>query len=258
MQPNFMIIGLTQDTAPASVWQRFWISDSRTYEALGELSRAEGVEELVVVASHERTEFLLWTADASLAANSVLRFLTAEYGLTLCEWKTFYRRLDESALEHLFRTAAGPRGASELETALQQAQSLGACGTVLAAVLQKALAVAQSASSIGQDEVFRSEARRFQKELLAGYGAAFTFKLRHRISEFCRKELEIFARQYGPLPEDQERLLKQVSWRVAQKAAAEVTREVSQIADRSDREGTQLLLNRMLEPEKRVAASAAK
>jgi glutamyl-tRNA reductase len=36
----------------------------------------------------------------------VLRFLTAEYDLKLCEWKHFYRLLDDAALLHIFRVAS--------------------------------------------------------------------------------------------------------------------------------------------------------
>jgi glutamyl-tRNA reductase len=89
-----------------AVRERFWISEGRRVEALVQLTKAEGVEEVVVLVTCNRTEFLLWANDASLAANSVLRFLSSEYGLKLCEWKHFYRLLDDAALLHIFRVAA--------------------------------------------------------------------------------------------------------------------------------------------------------
>jgi AraC-like DNA-binding protein len=49
-----------------------------------------------VLATCNRTEFLLWASDVTLAANSVMRLLGSEYGLKLCEWKHFYRLLDEA------------------------------------------------------------------------------------------------------------------------------------------------------------------
>ncbi|MGD0270546.1 MAG: glutamyl-tRNA reductase, partial [Candidatus Sulfotelmatobacter sp.] len=106
MEPTLMVVGLNYRTAPVAVRERFWISEERRYAALVQLSRAEGIEEVIVVATCNRTEFLLWAKDVTLAANSVMRFLGSEYGLTMEEWNHFYRLLDEAALLHIFRVAS--------------------------------------------------------------------------------------------------------------------------------------------------------
>ena len=77
MEPTLMVVGLNYRTAPVAVRERFWISEERRYEVLVQLSRAEGIEEVIVVATCNRTEFLLWANDASLAANSVFRLLSS-------------------------------------------------------------------------------------------------------------------------------------------------------------------------------------
>jgi glutamyl-tRNA reductase len=146
-----MVIGLNHRSAPVAVRERFWISESRRFEALVQLARAEGVEEVVVLATCNRTEFLLWASDASLAANSVLRLLSADYGLKLCEWKHFYRLLDEAALLHIFRVASSldslvlgePQIIAQVKAAWAQAQKAGSTGRFLDAVLQKALTVSK-------------------------------------------------------------------------------------------------------------------
>jgi glutamyl-tRNA reductase len=151
VEPTLMVIGLNHRTAPVAVRERFWISESRRLEALVQLAGAEGVEEVIVLATCNRTEFLLWANDASLAANSVLRFLSAEYGLKLCEWKHFYRLLDEAALLHIFQVASSldsmvlgePQIVSQVKGAWQQAQKVGSLGRFLDAVLQKALTVSK-------------------------------------------------------------------------------------------------------------------
>jgi glutamyl-tRNA reductase len=106
VDPSLMVIGLNHRTAPVAVRERFWMSESQRLEALRELLQAEGIEEVIVLATCNRTEFLLWANDSSLAANSVLRLLSAEYGLKLCEWRHFYRLLDEKALLHIFQVAS--------------------------------------------------------------------------------------------------------------------------------------------------------
>lgn len=146
-----MAIGLNHRTAPVAIRERFWISESRRYEALAQLAQAEGIDEVAVLATCSRTEFLLWASDPGLAANSVLRFLTAEYDLKLCEWKHFYRLLDDAALLHIFRVASSldsmvlgePQIAHQVEDAWQQAQEAGSTSRFLDAVLQKALTVSK-------------------------------------------------------------------------------------------------------------------
>ena len=146
-----MVIGLNHRTAPVAVRERFWISESNRLEALVTLERSEGIEELIVLATCGRTEFVLWASDAGLAANSILRFLSAEYGLKLCEWRHFYRLLDEAALLHIFRVASSldslvlgePQIVSQVKAAWGQAQKANSTGRYLDAVLQKALTVSK-------------------------------------------------------------------------------------------------------------------
>jgi len=150
-----MVVGVNYRTAPLAVRERFWISESRRADALTQLARAEGIDEIAVLATCTRTEFILWTRDPSAASGSVLSFLTREYGLRLSEWKHFYRKLEEAALVHVFRVACGldsmpvgePDMAYQLKAAWDLAQQTGATGRFLDAVLQKALAVCQAVSA---------------------------------------------------------------------------------------------------------------
>ena len=155
MEPTLMVVGLNYRTAPVAVRERFWISESRRCEALVQLSRAEGIEEVIVMATCNRTEFWLWANDVTLAANSVMRLLGAEYELKLCEWKHFYRLLDEASLLHIFRVASSldsmvvgePQVVSQVKEAWRQAQKVGATGRFLDAILQKALTVSERVRS---------------------------------------------------------------------------------------------------------------
>ena len=112
------------------------------------LSQAEGIEEVIVFSTCNRTEFVVW-GDPTLAVNSILRLLTAEYDLKLSEWNSFYRLLDDQALTHAFRVSCsldcmciGERQiARQVTQAWQQARNAGCTGQNLDAVLQKALSV---------------------------------------------------------------------------------------------------------------------
>jgi len=150
-----MVIGLNHRTAPVAMRERFWIGETRRYDVLRQLKKAEGIEEAVVLSTACRTEFFLWADEPTLAANSLLQFLTAEHGLKLSEWEHFYRLLDDSALAHIFRVASGLdslvlRG-TEIETqvksAWEQARTVGAVRCSLNAVLEAALRVSEEVRS---------------------------------------------------------------------------------------------------------------
>jgi len=145
-----MVIGVNHRTAPVAVRERFWMSETAQQSAITKLGQADAIDELLVVSTCNRTEFLLWTHDASAASGSVLNFLTRDYGLKLCEWKHFYRKLDEIALAHVFRMAAGLDSmtvgereiADRLTAACDFARRAGTLGRLLDPVMRKALFVA--------------------------------------------------------------------------------------------------------------------
>jgi glutamyl-tRNA reductase len=148
VEPTLVVVGLNHRTAAVEVRERFWMSGCRQAEVLSMLSEGEGINEVLVFSTCNRTEFVVW-GDAPLAVNSILRLMTAEYDLKLREWNTFYRLIDEHALAHAFRVSCGLDSmsigeqhiASQVTRAWQQARNAGCSGPCLDAVLQKSLAV---------------------------------------------------------------------------------------------------------------------
>jgi glutamyl-tRNA reductase len=153
VEPTLAVIGLNFRTSPVAIRERFWISPARRVESLQHLVRSEGVEEVVVLATCNRTEFILWANDVPTAANSVLRFLTHEYQLKLCEWSHFYRLMDDVALSHILQVTCGLDSmvlgeseiAGQVKEAWAQAQQAGTTGRFLDSVMQKALTVSKRA-----------------------------------------------------------------------------------------------------------------
>jgi len=150
VEPTLMVVGLNHRTAPLGMRERFWIGENLRYAALRQLKDAEGLEEVIVLSTRCRTEFLLWASEPTLAANSLVHYLSVEHGLKLSEWEHFYRRLDEAALAHIFRLACGldcqllcAEAASRLRNAWEQARTVGASGPYLKTVLEKAFGVAE-------------------------------------------------------------------------------------------------------------------
>jgi glutamyl-tRNA reductase len=151
VEPTLAVIGLNFRSSPVAVRERFWISPARRSATLHQLVRSEGIEEVIVLATCNRTEFILWTSDVPAAANSVLRFLTQEYQLKLCEWSHFYRLMDDAALSHIFRVTSSldsmvlgePEITGQVKDAWAQAQEEGTTGRFLDAVMQKSLTVSK-------------------------------------------------------------------------------------------------------------------
>jgi glutamyl-tRNA reductase len=148
LEPTLVVVGLNHRTAAVEVRERFWIGGCRQADVLSMLSQAEGIQEVLVFSTCNRTEFVVW-GDATLAVNSILRLLTAEYDLKLREWNCFYRLIDEQALAHAFRVSCGldstciggEQIARQVTLAWQQSRNTGCCGAVMDAVLRKALSV---------------------------------------------------------------------------------------------------------------------
>jgi glutamyl-tRNA reductase len=203
VDPALVIIGVSFRSAPVAVREGFWIDESGYAEALAGLLRCEAVDEVAVLSTCNRTEFMVWTPDASQAANSVLRYLTREYNLRLAEWSKFHRHVDDAAMTHLLRLASGLDslvfGEADITARIEfayragvQARSIGRC---LEAILLKALAVARrvrteteivsnlSLNSLAPVELARQLFGDFEKRGLVIFGSG---KKSQRIAEFFR------------------------------------------------------------------------
>ena len=147
MDATLVIIGLDFHTSPVAVRERFWIPEDEKLDALHALSRAEGIEEAMILTTCGRTEFILWASDPTEGANSVLRFLTRKFDLKLSDWSNFYRLVDNTALLHLFRVTVGlsamapgdPDIATDVQKAWDVARRADTTGRFLDAIVHKAL-----------------------------------------------------------------------------------------------------------------------
>lgn len=262
VDPALMVIGLNDRTAPASVLHRYQITEARQPEVLARLACAEGIEEVIVLATANCTEFWLWANDPTLAANSVSRLLSAEYGLKLREWEHFYRLLDDEALLHIFRVASGlvstaseaPLIAAQLNAAWELAKKAGSTGRFLDTVVQKALVVSErvrtavtvdclkkddpkkavqtTAGASEAEQILAAEAHGFRLRLQAEQSVSTLVALRFRLDEFCRQELDSFREECGPFSKDQDEILHAVTSRLTQRIAGSLVRELREVPEK--------------------------
>lgn len=235
MEPALLVIGLNHHTAPAEIRGRFAMDAARRAAALHELSQSDGVEEVLALSTEDHNEFILWASDPALAANSVLQFLSKQYELKLCEWRHFFRLLDEEALVHCFRVASGLDSISgdapirsQMEEAWQEAHQAGTAGPYLDSVMRQALAVAgrvqESAGATGN--LVAMEAHEFRRAIEAEHLVPAVAALRTRLENTCRQEIDSFEQEAGPFPHEQRELLAAIAPRIAQRIAGALAREL--------------------------------
>jgi len=155
VEPTFLIVGISRNSAPEAVSTRFHMDDDHRRLDLRKLVRREGIEQALLISTVERTDFVLWTRDASAASGSVLGLLTHEYGLTINDWTHFYRKIDEPALEYIFRLVAGFESSllssmemvAEIETALRLAREAHSAAAVMGDMVEKAIEIAAKAAA---------------------------------------------------------------------------------------------------------------
>jgi glutamyl-tRNA reductase len=142
-----LIVGLNHRSAPVEVRERFWVGERMQYELLSELVKFPEIEEAVILATCNRTEFILWTTDAEAAVSSVRTLLVQRFALRQEEWGHFYRLLDAAALQHIFRVTSSldsmvvgePEITGQVKSAWSRAQQVRAAGRYLDSIFQKAL-----------------------------------------------------------------------------------------------------------------------
>ena len=150
VEPTLVVIGISLRSAKLALRERFLLSATQKSEALTALVRSDAIDEVIVLSNCNRTEFLVWTQDASEAANSVLRYLTRSINLKLMEWSNYYRLVGDAAVLHVLRVASGIDAAvfgeteatNSLLAAWQQAQRASTTGRFLDAMMTKAFTVA--------------------------------------------------------------------------------------------------------------------
>lgn len=164
MEAQLAVIGVNHKTSSVEIRERFWFSENRLYAALRHLAKAAGFEEIVLLVTCNRTEFIFWTSNFVLATESVREYLKSEFNLQETEWERFYRLLGDEAVRHVFRVTASldslivgePHIVGQVKSAWNKAQMAGTSGRYLDTVFQKALTVSKrirNSTAIGEAAV---------------------------------------------------------------------------------------------------------
>jgi glutamyl-tRNA reductase len=148
---SLALLGLSHHRTPVEVRERFSFSPQELAPALGRLTQASGAAEGVLLSTCNRIELYL-AADEDIDLDAARR--------TLCSLKPAapadhardaYLKMNEAAVEHLFRVASGldsllpgeTQIIGQIKSAYQTAMAAGRTGATLNRLFQRALRVAK-------------------------------------------------------------------------------------------------------------------
>ncbi len=158
-----LILGISHHTAPVEVREQVAINPANYKASIRELLQLEGVEEVLVLGTCNRTE--IYCLAAREVRSTLLTWLHTRDGLTTSpKEQHFYYHEGHAAVKHLIRVAGGmdslvlgePQVLGQLKEAWQSALDAGGAGKVLDRLFQHTFAAAKDirhSSGIGKHPI---------------------------------------------------------------------------------------------------------
>jgi glutamyl-tRNA reductase len=146
------ILGINHKTAPVALREKVAFSEDRLVAALRALHQENGIAEVVILSTCNRTE-VYWTGLASGA--ELTQWLENHHGNNLDLASSLYIHQESRAVEHAFRVASGldsmvlgeAQILGQLKDAYRAAAELGSTGPVLNKLFQAAFSAAKRVRS---------------------------------------------------------------------------------------------------------------
>jgi glutamyl-tRNA reductase len=146
---RLQILGLNHTTAPVEIREQVVFAGDDIGRALLRLKEMDGVEELVLLSTCNRTEFYLMTSDAG--RDSLRSWLLGERNLDSAYNDHLFSLDDDDAIRHIFRVACGldsmvlgePQILGQLKDSVREAQRAGTLGRQLGPLFQHTFSVAK-------------------------------------------------------------------------------------------------------------------
>ena len=143
------ILGLNHNTAPVEIREQVVFDGDDIDRALGELQKLDGIAEIVILSTCNRTEFYIETTEDGV--NFLKSWLNDDQSLGQPAQAALFTLASEDAIRHLFRVACGldsmvlgePQILGQLKDAFRQAEQSGTVGTHLSRLFHHTFSVAK-------------------------------------------------------------------------------------------------------------------
>lgn len=143
------ILGLNHNTAPLEIREQVVFANDELSQALVRLKELEGIDEIVLLSTCNRTEFYVVTNDSG--RDRLRSWLEDERNLDRAFGDTLFSLQDDDAIRHIFRVACGldsmvlgePQILGQLKDAYRAAEQAGTVGKQLSRFFQHTFSVAK-------------------------------------------------------------------------------------------------------------------
>jgi glutamyl-tRNA reductase len=156
---HILCLGINHQTANINLRERLAFSESRLEPALARLGCGGGsalldIQEMVILSTCNRVE--IYAVTSAITFDALEGFMAETSGVSLVEFSPHtYRLMDEDAISHLLRVAAGldslvlgePQILGQVTEALAKARSQGVAGKILSRLFQTAIFTGKRARS---------------------------------------------------------------------------------------------------------------
>ncbi len=176
---RLQILGLNHTTAPVEIREQVFFAGDEIGRALMRLNQIDGVDEVVLLSTCNRTEFYVITNDAGRA--DMQAWLHDERNLDPAIGDTLFSLAEGEAMRHIFRVACGldslvlgePQILGQLKNAVRDADTAGTLGKRLSQLFQHTFSVAKKVrtdTEIGTNPVsVASAAVSLAQQFFAGF-----------------------------------------------------------------------------------------
>ncbi len=153
---EIVCVGTSHQTASLAARERFALSSPRGKQLCERLAARDDVDELVAIATCNRSELYLATSDPDLVVAATIDALAELAQVDADELSTvLVVHVGQAAAEHLFRTAGGIESVvvgeaqiqGQLRTAHEHARETGTCGALLDRLFRRAIETGKRARS---------------------------------------------------------------------------------------------------------------
>lgn len=143
---RILLLGVNHKTAELALRECLAFRDEESKDALAGLRAAPGIEELVLISTCNRTEFLITTHESEAAVAAIKRYLEETRGVAGGQFEqALYIHQGDSAVRHLFRVASGldsmmlgePQILGQIKAAYRLATVQKSSGVILNRLLHK-------------------------------------------------------------------------------------------------------------------------
>ena len=146
---RLQILGLNHNTAPVEIREQVVFANDEVGQALLRLKDLDGVDEIVLLSTCNRTEFYVMTSDAG--RDRLQSWLHDDRNLDPAFGDTLFTFQGDDAIRHIFRVACGldsmvlgePQILGQLKESYREAQQAGTVGKQLSRLFQHTFSVAK-------------------------------------------------------------------------------------------------------------------